>query len=89
MKKEPTPEAIKLVMDGIEWDYYGADNIEQARTPREQRIDRAVLSALSSVDYVVGFEDATPESLIRKIKPDVLVKGEDWADKGVVGSEFV
>lgn len=49
----------------------------------------AVLSALTSVDYVVGFEDATPESLIRKINPDVLVKGEDWADKGVVGSEFV
>ncbi|MCH7873454.1 MAG: D-glycero-beta-D-manno-heptose 1-phosphate adenylyltransferase [Planctomycetes bacterium] len=49
----------------------------------------AVLSALTSVDYVVGFEDATPESLIRKIKPDVLVKGEDWAKRGVVGSEFV
>lgn len=49
----------------------------------------AVLSALSCVDYVVGFEEATPETLIHQIKPDVLVKGADWADKGVVGSEFV
>ena len=48
-----------------------------------------VLGALSCVDYVVGFEEPTPESLIRRIKPDVLAKGEDWADKGVVGSEFV
>ena len=48
-----------------------------------------VLGALSCVDYVVEFEEPTPESLIRKIKPDVLVKGEDWAKRGVVGSEFV
>ncbi|MFZ0034085.1 MAG: D-glycero-beta-D-manno-heptose 1-phosphate adenylyltransferase, partial [Sedimentisphaerales bacterium] len=28
-------------------------------------------------------------NLIKKIKPDVLVKGQDWAQKGVVGAEFV
>jgi len=49
----------------------------------------AVLSALECVDYVVGFDDPTPESLIRRIRPDVLVKGEDWAARGVVGREFV
>ncbi len=48
-----------------------------------------VLGALQCVDYIVGFEDPTPEALIRAVQPDVLVKGEDWADKGIVGAEFV
>lgn len=52
--------------------------------------DRArVLAALEDVDYVVLFDEPTPEELIRKIRPDVLVKGEDWKEKGVVGREFV
>jgi D-beta-D-heptose 7-phosphate kinase / D-beta-D-heptose 1-phosphate adenosyltransferase len=49
----------------------------------------AVLSALECIDYVVGFEEDTPENLIRSIKPDVLAKGEDWAQKGIVGGDFV
>ena len=49
----------------------------------------AVLSALECVDYVVGFEEKDPERLIRNVRPDVLVKGEDWAGKGVVGADFV
>ncbi len=49
----------------------------------------AVLGAMECVDYVVGFEEATPESLIRRVRPDVLIKGEDWAEKGVVGREVV
>ena len=52
--------------------------------------DRAsVLSALECVDYVVEFGDETPLALIRRVRPDVLVKGEDWAHKGVVGADFV
>lgn len=49
----------------------------------------SVLGALECVDYVVGFDEANPELLIRRVRPDVLVKGEDWAGKGVVGQEFV
>ena len=41
------------------------------------------------MDYVVGFEEPDPEALIRRIRPDVLCKGEDWAGKTVVGQEFV
>lgn len=48
-----------------------------------------LLAALEGVAYVVLFDEATPESLIKMIRPDVLVKGEDWADAGVVGREFV
>jgi len=48
-----------------------------------------VLGAMECVDYIVGFEEATPEALIRMVRPDILIKGEDWAEKGVVGREFV
>tara|TARA_R110002126_G_scaffold105905_9_gene240575 strand:- start:18042 stop:19562 length:1521 start_codon:yes stop_codon:yes gene_type:complete len=48
-----------------------------------------VLAALEVVDGVMAFEDDTPLSLIQTVTPDVLVKGEDWRDKGVVGTEWV
>ena len=52
--------------------------------------DRAtVLGALECVHYVVGFEEPDPEALIRKLRPDVLIKGQDWAETGVVGRDFV
>ena len=48
-----------------------------------------VLAGLASVDYIVLFDEPTPARLIRKVRPDVLVKGEDWRKKGVVGQDFV
>jgi D-beta-D-heptose 7-phosphate kinase/D-beta-D-heptose 1-phosphate adenosyltransferase len=53
-------------------------------------IQRArVLAALEAVDYIVLFDEPTPGPLIGTVRPDVLVKGEDWRQKGVVGREFV
>jgi len=49
----------------------------------------AVLAALADVDYVVVFDDDTPQAIIGAIQPDVLVKGSDWRDKTVVGQEIV
>ena len=58
--------------------------------PIRQEADRArMLGGLESVDYVVLFDEPDPGRLIEKIAPDILVKGFDWADKGVVGREFV
>ncbi|MCG3134846.1 MAG: Bifunctional protein HldE [Planctomycetes bacterium] len=52
--------------------------------------DRAeVLAALASVDYVTVFGEDTPLDVIRALQPDVLVKGEDWKEKGVVGRDVV
>ena len=48
-----------------------------------------LLTALSCVDIVIPFEEDTPQALIEKIKPDVLVKGKDWEGKVVAGAEFV
>ena len=48
-----------------------------------------VLAALEMVDAVTAFGEDTPAKLIERVTPDVLVKGEDWAEKGVVGREWV
>ena len=48
-----------------------------------------ILSALSFVDYVVLFKEDTPYELIKKIQPDVLVKGGDYKPDEVVGKDIV
>lgn len=49
----------------------------------------ALLTALECVDYVIPFEEDTPQSLIEQVQPDVLVKGKDWEGKRIAGDEFV
>ena len=48
-----------------------------------------VLASLACVDYVVLFEGPDPLRLIQTIKPDVLVKGADWAADAIVGADDV
>ena len=48
-----------------------------------------ILASLACVDYVVFFEETDPLRLIQTLKPDVLVKGEDWAPDAIVGAEDV
>ncbi len=52
--------------------------------------DRAcVVAALAAVDAVVFFDESTPLNVINKLRPDVLVKGGDYARDGVVGGDEV
>ncbi len=55
--------------------------------PESQRAE--VLSSLEMVDYVVIFDEETPYELIRRIKPDVLVKGGDWKRQDIIGADLV
>jgi len=48
-----------------------------------------ILAALEAVDYVVVFDETRAEKIIRAVKPDVLIKGEDWRGKTVDGQAFV
>ena len=58
--------------------------------PLNKAKDRAeVLSGLSCVDKVVIFGEDTPLRLIKKLKPQVLVKGGDWPLDKIVGADFV
>ena len=48
-----------------------------------------VLAALGCVDWVVPFEEETPERIYCKLLPDVLVKGGDYCAEQVVGGDCV
>lgn len=64
--------------------------IKGKRRPINKERNRAkVLASLYFVDYVTIFSEPTPEGLIKKLKPDVLVKGGDWKIEDIVGSNFV
>ncbi|GKX51425.1 bifunctional D-glycero-beta-D-manno-heptose-7-phosphate kinase/D-glycero-beta-D-manno-heptose 1-phosphate adenylyltransferase HldE [Budvicia aquatica] len=55
--------------------------------PLAQRM--IVLSALEAVDWVVAFDEDTPQRLIADILPDLLVKGGDYQPKDIAGSQEV
>ena len=48
-----------------------------------------VLAALVAVDAVVLFEDTTPLSVVEALRPDVLIKGEDYVEADIVGASEV
>ncbi len=55
--------------------------------PLEERME--VLAGLASVDWVVAFDEPTPERLIRRLLPDVLAKGGDYRIEDIVGGDSV
>jgi D-beta-D-heptose 7-phosphate kinase/D-beta-D-heptose 1-phosphate adenosyltransferase len=54
-----------------------------------QRARARVLAGLAAVDYVTVFRDSTPQRLVARVRPHVLVKGADWSGGRIVGQEFV
>jgi len=56
-------------------------------TPQRKRLE--MLASLEFVDFVTLFNDLTPIKLIKKLKPNILVKGADWKKKDIVGSAFI
>jgi len=74
----------------------GINNDESVRkikgAPRPfvtQQARAEILAGLKAVDEVRVFDAATPENLLRQVKPDVLVKGGDYGIEGVVGADIV
>lgn len=64
--------------------------LKGAQRPINQQKHRLqVLAALASVDWVVAFAEPTPERLIAQIKPDVLVKGDEYAGSQIPGADIV
>lgn len=64
--------------------------LKGSERPVNNENDRAeILSSLGFVDYVVVFEEDTPYELIKKVQPDVLVKGGDYNPNNVVGRDIV
>ena len=59
------------------------------RPAQSEAARAAVLGALASVDLVVIFAEDTPMKIIESVRPDILVKGADYAVEEVVGGDFV
>ena len=60
------------------------------KRPVNKELDRAaVLDNIKSVDYVIIFGEETPYELIKKVIPDILVKGGDWKESEIVGADIV
>ena len=58
--------------------------------PFNSEEDRSsIIASLESVDYVVIFDEETPEKLIKFLLPDTLVKGGDYQNQTIAGQEFV
>lgn len=68
-------------------------SVTQLKGPNRPIMDQThryhMMAALSFVDIVIPFDDETPYNLIKKLKPDVLVKGSDYKPESVVGYDIV
>ena len=60
---------------------------ERPITPEAERAE--ILGALDCVDAVAIFDEETPADIIRRIQPDVLVKGADWGPDNIIGRDTV
>jgi D-beta-D-heptose 7-phosphate kinase/D-beta-D-heptose 1-phosphate adenosyltransferase len=59
------------------------------RPVNPERARAAVLAGLAAVDAIVLFSESTPHELIVALRPDVLVKGSDYAEEEIVGAAQV
>lgn len=78
-----------ILVVGVNSDHSVALNKGEERPilPEEDRIE--LLASIEMVDFVVPFDGETPRDLIEELQPDVLVKGEDWKGRNIVGREVV
>lgn len=60
---------------------------ERPINPENARVE--MLAALGCVDMVIIFDEEDPLQVIKQLKPDILVKGGDWKEDQIVGSEVV
>ena len=65
-------------------------SIKGPERPITNENERAeMLAALGCVDMTIIFDEDTPYEVIKKLVPDVLVKGGDWKEEDIVGSDIV
>ena len=61
----------------------------KSRPIDKEKIRIKKLSARPEIDAIIVFDDETPLKLISELIPDVLIKGSDYMEKEVVGSDIV
>ena len=69
------------------------DSIKKSKGPLrpKQKLNTRlqVLNSIPYIDLIIVFSDKTPLSIIKKIKPDLLVKGNDYKENQIVGAKEV
>jgi len=63
--------------------------LKPGRPVQDEQSRTDLMASLEVVDAVILFEEETPEKLIEKILPDVLVKGGDYKPEDVVGRKII
>jgi len=64
--------------------------IKGKNRPINNQVSRAsIISSLNCCDYIIIFNEKTPLSVIKKIKPDLITKGGDYKNKKIVGENEV
>ena len=81
--------ACDRLVVGINNDASAARLKGPTRPVQTQTARAAVLASLAAVDLIVIFDEDTPLSLIRAMRPDLLVKGADYRLEDVVGADIV
>ncbi|MGD0388741.1 MAG: D-glycero-beta-D-manno-heptose 1-phosphate adenylyltransferase [Tepidisphaeraceae bacterium] len=78
-----------LLVVGVNTDE-GIRRLKGPKRPILNQADRlGILEELESIDYLVCFDEDTPQRLVEQIRPDVLVKGADYPKEQVVGWDVV
>lgn len=69
------------------------ESVSRLKGPSRPLVDEAsrgrVMASLAFVDLVVTFNEDTPYELISQLKPDILVKGNDYLAENIVGADIV
>ena len=60
-----------------------------ARPIQDELSRKTILTALKAVSLVIIFDEETPETLIKQLKPDIIVKGGDYNIEDIIGADFV
>lgn len=77
-----------ILVVGLNSDKSVKTNKGKKRPLLNQKARATLLSAIEYVDYIIIFNQKTPYDLIKKLQPDVLVKGQDWSKNQVIGRKI-
>tara|TARA_Y100000592_G_scaffold15326_2_gene22362 strand:- start:10343 stop:10732 length:390 start_codon:yes stop_codon:yes gene_type:complete len=81
-------KTLGSVIVGLNSDESVKRNKGQDRPVNCQEDRKFLLESLVFVDQVIIFEEDTPYNLVKSLRPDVIVKGDDYIPENVVGSDI-
>lgn len=60
----------------------------ESRPINKEKYRKIVLESIRYIDAVIIFNEETPETLLSKVKPDILVKGGDYTFERIIGKQY-